>query len=103
MHIFQLKAVPEARWPESLSDYFKAIPLSPQTLAPRVTGEFQQVRIEWNSIPASKEFEVWRSTEQNGSYYNLSGPIEGTSYLDTGVSNARWYWYKVRPTFQEAQ
>ena len=81
----------------------KAIPLSPQTLAPRVTGEVRQIRVEWNPIPATKEFEVWRSTEQNGTYYNLSGPIESTSYLDTGVSNADGTGTRSGLRFQEAQ
>ena len=98
MHVFQLKSVPETGWPVSVSDYLKAIPLSAQTLAPRVTGENRQIRIEWDAIPAVKEFEVWRSTEQNGTYYNLSGPVTGTSYLDKAVENDHFYWYKVRPT-----
>jgi hypothetical protein len=98
LHVFQIKAVPETGWPESVSDYLKAIPLSSQTLAPRVTGEFRQLRVEWDSIPGAKEFEVWRSTEQNGAYYNLSGPIETTSHIDTDVANDQWYFYRVRPT-----
>jgi hypothetical protein len=98
MHVFQLKTVPETGWPESISDYIKAIPLSPQTLAPKVTGGIRQIRVEWDPVPATEEYEVWRSTAQNGTYSNLSGPIRSASYLDTGVANSQWYWYKVRPT-----
>jgi hypothetical protein len=98
MYVFQLKAVPESGWPESISDYVKAIPLSPQTLAPRVAGGIRQIRVEWDPIPATEEYEVWRSTEQNGTYNNLSGPIRSASYVDTGVTSSQLYWYKVRPT-----
>jgi hypothetical protein len=98
LHVFQLKAVPETGWPESISDYVKTIPLSPQTLAPRITGGIRQIRVEWNSIPAAQEFEVWRSTDQSGTYYNLSGPIQSVSYVDTDVANSQMYWYKIRPT-----
>ncbi|MCX7038216.1 MAG: hypothetical protein NT005_03650 [Spirochaetes bacterium] len=98
LHVFQLKAVPESGWPESVSDYIKTIPLSPQTLAPQVTGGIRQIRVEWDPIPATEEYEVWRSTEQAGTYYNLSGPIRSASFVDTGVSDSTLYWYKVRPT-----
>jgi hypothetical protein len=98
LHIFQLRAVPESGWPESISDYKKAIPLSEQSLSPIVTGEFRQIRVKWSAIPGTGEFEVWRSTQKNGTYYNLTGPITQTSYLDSDVSNDNWYWYKVRPT-----
>jgi hypothetical protein len=98
MCVVQLEAVPETGWPQSLSDYVRAIPLSEQTLAPRASGEFRQIRVEWNAIPATGQFEVWRSTAQAGPYYNLSGPIERTSYVDTDAVGEGWYWYKVRPT-----
>ena len=96
--VVQLRAIPEAGWPESISNYLTTIPLCPQTLAPRVAGEFRQIRIDWPSISATSTFEVWRAMEQNGTYYNLSGSIESTSYVDTSVSSGTWYWYKVRPT-----
>jgi hypothetical protein len=98
MHVFQLDAVPEEGWPESLSDFAKAIPLSPHTLAPQVTGGIRQVRVEWRQIPSVSQYEVWRSTERDGSYVNLSGPIPSSPYVDTDVSNDVWYWYEVRPS-----
>jgi hypothetical protein len=98
MHVFRLSAMPETGWPGSDSDYVRAIPLSPQSLAPTVSGEYGQIRVEWSPIPGTKEFEVWRSAEENGTYYNLSGPVEGISYVDTAVPGGNWYWYKVRPT-----
>jgi hypothetical protein len=98
MHVFQLDAVPEADWPESLSDYVKAIPLSAQTLAPQVTGGIRKISMSWSAIAATKEFEVWRSTDRDGTYRNLSGPIQATSFTDQDVENGQWYWYEVRPT-----
>ena len=98
MHVFQLKTVPQADWPESDSDYLQAIPLSAQSLAPKVSGEFRKIRVEWPSVPSTQQFEVWRATEQNGTYYNLSGPVEGNSYVDSDIAGGTWYWYKVRPT-----
>ncbi len=100
MHVFQLITVPETGWPESLSDYMRAIPLSAQSLAPKVFGEYGRIRVEWPIIPATDEFEVWRSTEENGAYFNLSGEVTGNSYTDVSVSDGIWYWYKVRPTLE---
>ena len=96
LHVFRLQAIPREGWPECLSDYVKLIPLSDQTLAPQVTGEPGQIRVEWKGIPASDNFEVWRSTQIDGTYYNLSGPIRGNSYIDRDVLDDIWYYYKVK-------
>jgi hypothetical protein len=96
LQVFRLRAVPREGWPECLSDYVKLIPLSELTLAPRMTAEPGQIHVEWNAISASASFEVWRSTERDGAYKNLSGPITGTSYIDRDVVDGTWYYYRVR-------
>lgn len=95
LHVFQLTAVPEVGWTESKSDYESAIPMSDQTLAPTVTGGIEEIYVEWHPIPATDEFEVWRARFVDGPYYNLSGPISATSYLDQNVDDGTWYYYKV--------
>lgn len=99
MHVFLLQAHsgdPGDLW---LSDNEKAIPLSPMTLAPDVTGEYNQIRVEWNPVPATDYFEVLRSGERDGDYINISSSIETTSFIDTAVDNEQVYFYKVKPSF----
>jgi hypothetical protein len=99
MHVFLVQAHssnPSDLW---LSNNENAIPLSPLTLAPQVTGEFAQIRIEWNSIPATDQFEVMRATQSDGDYINISGIIETTSLTDDTVDDGQVYFYKVKPSF----
>ncbi len=76
----------------------KAIPLSTFTLAPRVQGQYGQIRVEWNAIPAAVGFEVWRSTTRGAGFSNISGTLAGTNWVDSGVSDGKVYYYQVRPS-----
>jgi hypothetical protein len=99
MHVFLLQAHsdnPSDMW---LSDNEEAIPLSPLTLAPGVTGEYQQIRVAWRSIPATDYFEVLRAETRDGEYLNISGIIDATSFTDTAVEDGQMYFYEVRPSF----
>jgi len=74
-----------------------AIPLSPATLAPAVVGGLGQIAVSWNPIRGSGTFEVWRSRTASGSFENISGPVSGTSWTDTSVSEGELYYYSVNP------
>ena len=97
LHVFQLLTVPESGWPESSSDYLKTIPLSEQTLAPNVVGTVSGISVEWIPVPATDEYEVWRSTSIEGPYVNLSGPVRASRFMDRNAERDTWYYYKVRP------
>lgn len=95
MHVFLLRATAGGR--DYWSGYVRVIPLSPFTLAPLVRGEYRRIGLEWNAIPATDEFEVFRSTSPTGGWANLTGIIRATSYVDTAVNDGTWYYYTVRP------
>ena len=105
LHVFQLFTVPvdipDDPLPVSISDFIRAVPLSEQTLAPRASGEVGGIRVEWDSIPATDEYEVWRSTQTDGVYSNLSGPLTSTSYTDTETTDGTWYFYRVKPAYHD--
>lgn len=98
LHVFRLDTVAEVGWPDSVSDYVSTIPLSELTLAPRVTGEYGQIRVSWATIAGTNEFEVWRSTEQDGTYHHLTRIAGKNQFIDTAVVEDQWYWYRIRPT-----
>ena len=98
LHVFLLKAEPEPGLPESYSDYVRAIPLSEYDLAPKVTGEYRQIRVTWNNVSGADEFSVYRSVSPDQTGYNISGPISGNEYIDTEVNDDTWYYYRVEPT-----
>lgn len=95
-YVFQVKAVLPGE-PDSSSAEKWAIPLSADTLKPATVGEFEQIRISWPSIPASEQYELWRSTSRDGEYVSVAGALSGTNYLDKDVQYGRSYYYKVSP------
>lgn len=97
LYTFQLKASPLPGWPESVSDFVRAIPLSEHTLNVRVQSEFEQLTIEWDNISGADTYEVLKALVQEGPYFNVSGPVTGTSFTETDVDTDTWYFYKVRP------
>lgn len=99
LHTFLLRAdVGDERtyW----SDYLRAIPLSGNTLAPVVRGEYRRIELEWSGIDATDEFVVLRGTSPEGRYVQLSGVIRGSSFTDTAVADDTWYYYRVRPALE---
>jgi hypothetical protein len=97
MYVFLLEAH-SSSGEDNWSGYRQAIPLSPYSLAPVVSGEYRHVKVEWNAIPATNTFEVYRSTDPLGGFSNITGPIQGTQSLDTAVSEGVEYYYKVKPS-----
>ena len=75
----------------------RVIPLSAQTLAPTVKGDYQQIRVTWNKIPGADAYEVWRSGNGSGAYEKIAPAVAGTSYLDSAVEFGKEYSYQIAP------
>lgn len=97
MHVFLLQSH-SSSGADNWSQIVRAIPLSKETVAPRASGGFGRIRVEWPPIPATGEFEVLRSTSRSGGFVNISGTVTGTSFTDTGVEPGKPYYYEVRPS-----
>ena len=102
MHVFLLQAVSTTGAAnDNWSDYAYVIPLSRMSLAPRLTGEYNSVKVEWDDIPAITEnsglrFIVYRSTTDTKGI-NISGSWSGTTFYDRGVTSGQGYYYMVEP------
>lgn len=70
-------------------------PNAPDNL--RVTGEVNgQVSLAWNSASDASSYNVYRSVLSGGGYVKAnSAPVSGTTFTDTGLSNAKTYFYVV--------
>jgi hypothetical protein len=95
VHVFLLKA--HTATADYWSSYVKAIPLSPFTLAPMVTPGYRQLRLDWNAISGTDEFEIYRAGTPSGPWTNYTGVVRGTSYVDENVNEAQSWYYKVKP------
>ncbi len=72
----------------------------PSVAPPRdvlATGGNAQVSVSWTaSATLGATYDVYRRLSSSTSYTKINAsPISGTSYLDTGVVNARTYYYYV--------
>jgi glycosidase len=56
-----------------------------------------QVSFVWNSVRRAAGYNVYRSPVSGGGWVKVNAaPVTGTSYTDTGLRNARTYYYVVR-------
>jgi len=80
-----------------LSSMERFIPLSPQTLAPLVTGDYMQIHLSWKGIIGSDSFDVWRSVKGADGYKKIVSALSSTSYVDSSVEFGRDYLYTISP------
>lgn len=52
-------------------------------------------RLEWQNVDGAEGYELFRSTEKNGTY-NMLGSFTDNSYVDNSVRYGKKYYYKVR-------
>jgi glycosidase/fibronectin type 3 domain-containing protein len=64
----------------------------------QVTSEGDgQVGLGWGAVGGASGYNVYRSPVRGGGYVKANGaPVTGTSFTDTGLDNARTYFYVVR-------
>lgn len=56
-----------------------------------------EVSLRWNSVAGATAYNVYRSPLSGGGYVKVNhAPLGGTSFTDTGLRNARSYYYVVR-------
>ncbi|HEB10555.1 MAG TPA: hypothetical protein ENI06_04980 [Spirochaetales bacterium] len=100
MHVFQSRAH-YSNAEDSVSDYVKAISLSDTMLTPKATSGYEQIKVEWDSIPGITAYEVYRSLNEKGNYTNITGWLYSSSFIDTQVINGQKYFYKVKPGMED--
>ena len=54
-----------------------------------------KLRIQWNAVGEGMSYELYRSTEQEGTYSMVSS-VTGNTYDDAGLEQGVTYYYKVR-------
>lgn len=95
MHTFLLQSN-SSDGEDNWSEVEKAIPLSEFHLAPRLSSNYDSILIEWNTIPEIEEYQVWKSSSEEGRFINISGNIQRDYFLDTAVEPETSYWYSIR-------
>ncbi|HUX37002.1 MAG TPA: hypothetical protein VMV44_03800 [Rectinemataceae bacterium] len=100
VHSFLLKSVPVAGSgaPSNWSAPQKAIPLSKVQLVPTAVPGYGSIALSWLPLPSSTGYEVWKGTSPvEASMLNVSGTIQGSSFVDEAVTPGTTYYYAVQP------
>lgn len=93
--ILEAKDENDKKW---RSKVISIVPASKNTFTPVVTGERDRIKVVWNSIDGTMEYEVYRSTTGNiDSFTNITGKMTGNTFYDTNVRENITYYYKVKP------
>ncbi len=80
------------------STLVRAIPLSPQTLAPVVKGDYMQIKLSWDSIGGADSYDVWRSSSSATAFAKIASGIKVAGYTDTAVEFGKDYTYQISPS-----
>lgn len=59
------------------------------------SSKSKQVALKWKKIKGASQYQVYRSTSQNGKYKKI-GTTKKTSYTDKKASGGKTYYYKIR-------
>ena len=81
----------------NVSEIESCIPLSPNTLVPTVSGQYNGIRLNWPSLPGTDRFQVLRGLDPDGPFAAVSGALSTTTFLDTLAARDILYWYRVKP------
>jgi hypothetical protein len=76
----------------------RAIPLSPQTLAPTVKGDYMQIKLSWEGITGADAYDVWRANTGTGTYARIASKVRSTSFTDNAVEFGKDYSYQISPS-----
>jgi fibronectin type 3 domain-containing protein len=83
-----------ACWMSFGSAQTSSMPVAPTNLSATSTVH-QQVDLSWTASPDATSYKVKRSTTGGGPYSSIATVSSGTTYTNTGLSNATTYYYVV--------
>lgn len=71
-----------------------------KTVTPVVTAKsysYNKVKLTWEAVSGADGYEVYRKTSKNGKFTKLASVASSKeSYINTGLTCGKTYWYKVR-------
>lgn len=62
----------------------------------RISGGANSASLRW-TFAYDAVYRILRATEANGTFTVVADKVEGTSYVDEGLTNGQTYYYKVQP------
>lgn len=97
---YSLNSAAERPVSEVISVKTKAFAVPEDMTGLRISGGANSASLRWD-FAYDTYYKVLRSDKENGTYTVVSEKVDGTSYIDEGLTNGQTYYYKVVP-FNEA-
>jgi Leucine-rich repeat (LRR) protein/fibronectin type 3 domain-containing protein len=66
--------------------------------AQAVSAGYDRIKITWKAVSGAKEYEVYRAASKNGTY-TKAGVCADTSFISTGLTMNKAYFFKVRARY----
>ena len=58
---------------------------------------YNKIKLSWNAVSGAGGYEVYRATSKTGKFQKVAAiAAEKTSYINTGLTCGKAYWYKLR-------
>ena len=58
---------------------------------------YNKIKLSWDAVSGAGGYEVYRATSKTGKFQKVSAiAAEKTSYINTGLTCGKTYWYKLR-------
>ena len=58
------------------------------------TASKTAIKLSWNSVDGASVYQLYRADSAKGKYQKIAN-VNGTSYVDTGLTTGKTYFYKV--------
>lgn len=79
----------------SAAKSYKTAPSAAQIT--KLTGSSQNVSVTWASVKGAEKYQIYMSASKNGTYSRIAEVSSNTlSYVKSGLSSAKSYYFKVR-------
>lgn len=58
---------------------------------------YNKIKLSWDAVSGASGYEVYRATSKTGKFQKVAAiAAEKTSYINTGLTCGKTYWYKLR-------
>ena len=65
---------------------------------------YNKIKLSWDAVSGAGGYEVYRATNKTGKFQKISAiAAEKKSYINTGLTCGKTYWYKPRISSKERQ
>lgn len=97
-YYYKIRAYKKVNGKAGYSAYSNLLTITPNVSKPKYsvqTNDYNKIKISIEKVVGANGYQIYRATSKNGKY-KLVKDTTGTSYVDSGLTTGKTYYYKVR-------